>query len=119
MARYLPLMQIIVSQVISYNYIFNSYFIIFVLGITRKTIIEMVSTLSCFAHVIERRISLAEFHCADEVFTTGTMGEISPVIDIDGRIIGRGTPGPITFLIQQQFRKITENAGVAIPTCEK
>ena len=34
----------------------------------------------------ERRVSLAEFHSADEVFTTGTMGELAPVVEIDRRI---------------------------------
>jgi hypothetical protein len=41
----------------------------------------------------ERRLSLAEFHTADEVFTTGTMGELTPVYEIDGRRIGSGSTG--------------------------
>ena len=36
----------------------------------------------------ERRVSLSQFYCADEVFTTGTMGELTPVTKIDGRVIG-------------------------------
>jgi branched-chain amino acid aminotransferase len=38
--------------------------------------------------VVEKRISLTEAYTADEVFTTGTMGELTPVREIDGRIIG-------------------------------
>jgi len=38
--------------------------------------------------VVEKRISLTEMYTADEVFTTGTMGELTPVREIDGRIIG-------------------------------
>ena len=51
----------------------------------------------------ERRISLAEFHAADEIFTTGTMGELTPVVRLDGRIIGDGIPGRITQLIQAAY----------------
>ncbi len=43
-----------------------------------------------------RRISLAEFHAAEEVFTSGTMGELTPVTRIDGRVIGKGVRGDIT-----------------------
>lgn len=64
----------------------------------------------------ERRISLAEFHAADEVFTTGTMGEITPVVMIDGRSIGEvGIPGIITSLIQAEYRKLTETMGTPLP----
>jgi protein-lysine N-methyltransferase EEF2KMT len=64
--------------------------------------------------VVERRISLVEFHTADEVFTTGTMGELTPVVEIDGRRIGTGDR-PITRLIQEHFRTLTESGGVIIP----
>ena len=85
-------------------------------GITRRTIIDMMPSILGSA-VIERRISLAEFHSADEVFTTGTMGELTPVTCIDGRVIGDyfGLPGPITQLIQVEYTKLTELLGVPIP----
>ena len=41
-------------------------------------------------------MSLAEMYAADEVFCTGTMGEIAGVTEIDGRPIGDGTVGPVT-----------------------
>jgi branched-subunit amino acid aminotransferase/4-amino-4-deoxychorismate lyase len=56
-----------------------------------------------------------EFHSADEVFTTGTMGEITPVTMIDGRVIGTGTPGPITARIQTKYRQLTQLLGVPLP----
>ena len=66
--------------------------------------------------VVERNISLSEFHAADEVFTTGTMGELTPVTLIDGRVIGEtGLPGPITKLIQIAYTKLTETQGVPLP----
>ena len=62
--------------------------------------------------LIERRISLAEFYAADEVFTTGTMGELTPVRDIDGRPIGRRVNGeeldfPILVKIQKAYTALT------------
>ena len=72
--------------------------------------------------LVERRVSLAEFHSADEVFTTGTMGELTPVYEIDGRIIGpaEGTggkgAGPITRKIQEAYRTLTKNDGYPIPS---
>lgn len=72
--------------------------------------------------VVVRNISLAEFHCADEVFTTGTMGELTPVFEIDGRKIGHSKSSrtqnkkwPITDKIQVAYRALTENEGVPIP----
>nr|XP_016509582.1 PREDICTED: branched-chain-amino-acid aminotransferase-like protein 1 [Nicotiana tabacum]XP_016509583.1 PREDICTED: branched-chain-amino-acid aminotransferase-like protein 1 [Nicotiana tabacum] len=67
----------------------------------------------------ERRISLSEFHTADEVWTTGTMGELSPVVKIDGRIIGDGRVGPVTQRLQNAYKKLAEESGVSIPTYQK
>ena len=64
-------------------------------GITRATVLELAATLNISC--LERRVSLAEFHAAAEVFTTGTMGELTPVTTIDGRTIGNGKPGPVTL----------------------
>jgi len=56
-------------------------------GVTRQVIIELMPSLG-LPPVVEKRISLTEAYTADEVFTTGTMGELTPVKEIDGRIIG-------------------------------
>jgi protein-lysine N-methyltransferase EEF2KMT len=67
--------------------------------------------------VVERRISLAEFHAADEVFTTGTMGELTPVNEIDGRkIYYNDRPGDLTYRpvlakIAAAYRQLTEEEG--------
>lgn len=60
-------------------------------------------------------MSLAEFHAADEVFTTGTMGELTPVVDIDGRKIGDGKVGPVTQRIQEAYRGLTDSLGELLP----
>lgn len=82
-------------------------------GITRATVMELVKKENLVLE--ERRISLSEFHTADEVWTTGTMGELSPVTKIDGRVIGDGTVGPVTKRLQSSFKKLTEGLGVPIP----
>jgi branched-subunit amino acid aminotransferase/4-amino-4-deoxychorismate lyase len=56
-------------------------------GITRRTVLDLCRDLG-IAVCDNRRLSLTEFYAADEVFTTGTMGELTPVYDIDGRFIG-------------------------------
>lgn len=82
-------------------------------GITRRLVMELARENGIVLH--ERRISVSEFHAADEVFTTGTMGELSPVLEIDGRTIGTGEVGPVTKRIQQLFRARTEKEGEPLP----
>jgi branched-chain amino acid aminotransferase len=62
-------------------------------GITRRLVIDLCrdNGIPC----TQRNVSLTEMYTAEEVFTTGTMGELTPVIEIDGRRIGGGTPGPM------------------------
>lgn len=86
-------------------------------GITRATVMELV--LKEGLALEERRISLSEFHTADEVWTTGTMGELSPVIKIDGRIVGDGQVGPITRRLQNAYKNLWKDSGVPIPTYQK
>lgn len=94
--------------------------IVCILGITRRTVISLVQKMTDFPDVVERRISLAEFHAADEVFTTGTMGELTPVVSIDGRKIGMtksrkrigDSPWPITEKLAAAYRALTETEGV-------
>src|SRR5690606_6273763 len=62
-------------------------------GITRATVLDL-----CAAHDIPhevKNISLTEVYRADEMFCTGTMGELAPVVSLDGRTIGRGECGPV------------------------
>ena len=82
-------------------------------GITRETVMRIAAALGISCQ--ERRISLAEAHCCDEFFTTGTMGELTPVVSIDGRCIGDGRPGPVTARIQEAYRRITETEGTPLP----
>lgn len=55
--------------------------------------------------------------CA-QVFTTGTMGELTPVVNIDGRVIGSGVRGPVTTQLQDIYRTLPEREGWATPIPE-
>ncbi len=54
-------------------------------GITRGLVMKLASQLGI--EVIEKNLSLTEFYSAEAVFATGTMGELTPVVEIDGRAI--------------------------------
>jgi branched-chain amino acid aminotransferase len=71
-------------------------------GITRQTVLDLAASHRIPA--VERDISLPEVYTADEVFCTGTMGEIAGVTNVDGRAIGTGEVGPWTTKITQLYR---------------
>jgi len=78
-------------------------------GITRATVLEL-----CARHAIPievRDLSLAEFYRADEVFCTGTMGELAAVTRIDGRTIAGGEVGALTRRLSELYRGLTASEG--------
>jgi branched-chain amino acid aminotransferase len=70
-------------------------------GITRASVLELASTLGIASQV--RALSIADLTSADELFFTGTAAEVTPVVNVDGRAVGSGTPGPITLRLQEAF----------------
>jgi branched-chain amino acid aminotransferase len=78
-------------------------------GITRATVLEIMKA-NGIPHV-EKDLSLTEVYRADEMFCTGTMGELAPVVKVDGRTIGNGKPGPVTKRLTELFRARTECEG--------
>ena len=70
-------------------------------GITRASIIEFAGEIDI--PVIEKRITRDEVYCADEAFFTGTAAEVTPIRELDNRIIGNGSRGPITTKLQTMF----------------
>ena len=76
-------------------------------GITRDLIIEICNNNDM--KILEKDISLTELYNADEVFTTGTMGELARVVEIDKRKIEN--KGGVLMQLQSLFRKLTETEG--------
>src|SRR5713226_8908701 len=74
-------------------------------GITRSRVLKLVEELGYEGH--EADITPYELLTADEVFLTGTMAEIAPVVKIQGVPIGDGRPGPITKEIIRAFQRLT------------
>ncbi len=70
-------------------------------GITRKTIISLATTINI--PVIEKRITRDEAYTADEAFFTGTAAEVTPIRELDNRVIGEGTRGEITTKLQEMY----------------
>ncbi len=70
-------------------------------GITRASVIELAAEIGI--PVIEKRITRDEIYCADEAFFTGTAAEVTPIRELDNRMIGAGKRGPITTQIQTLF----------------
>ena len=81
-------------------------------GITRNAIIEIAKLLGYT--VVEKPFTRHDVYIADEVFLTGTAAEVIAVIDVDGRQIGDGKPGPITHQLLAQFRKAVELDGTKV-----
>ena len=80
-------------------------------GITRSLIIEICKNNNI--SIVEQNISVTELYNADEVFTTGTMGELARVNEIDNRKIEN--KGGVLMQLQSLFRKLTEVEGEKLP----
>jgi branched-chain amino acid aminotransferase len=72
-------------------------------GITRASILTIAQDLGIA--VQDRRFSRDELYLADEAFLTGTAAEVTPIREVDGRVVGSGQPGPITLKLQEAFFK--------------
>jgi branched-chain amino acid aminotransferase len=81
-------------------------------GITRQAVLDLAAGNGIGAVV--RDVSLTEMYAADEVFCTGTMGEIVGVTLVDGRVIGDGRVGPVTLRVADLYRSHVGTAGVLL-----
>ena len=82
-------------------------------GITRQMILDIAAAEGIPAK--EKNLSITELYTADEVFTTGTQGELTPVLMADGRTIGDGTAGELTARLQKLHRQYAWDHGEALP----
>ncbi|MHC4107982.1 MAG: aminotransferase class IV [Planctomycetota bacterium] len=76
-------------------------------GITRSVVLELCET-HAIPHEV-RDIAPEEIDTAQEMFCTGTMGEIVPVLEVDGKPIGGGGPGPVTQRLGALFAELTRS----------
>jgi len=83
-------------------------------GLTRQMILCICGDEGIPA--VERNLSLTELYTADEAFTSGTMGELTPVLEADGRIIGDGSAGPTTQRLQDLHRAFAFEHGSPLPS---
>jgi branched-chain amino acid aminotransferase len=81
-------------------------------GITRRTVLDIcrLQTIDCEV----RDVSLTELYRADEVFCTGTMGELAGVTWVDGRTIGDGSIGPMTRRLSALYAECTASGGTRV-----
>ena len=70
-------------------------------GITRESIIKIAGDMGIT--VVEERFSRDDLYIADEAFLTGTAAELTPLREVDNRVIGSGRPGPVTKKLQDAF----------------
>src|SRR4029450_10273904 len=75
-------------------------------GITRATVMSMAGDLGY--EVREGNLGRTDLYNADEAFFTGTAAEVAPVRQVDDRVVGEGTRGPITKEIQGTFSQATK-----------
>jgi branched-chain amino acid aminotransferase len=81
-------------------------------GITRATVLGLAAEAGIRTEVGD--YTLPQLYNAAEVFVTGTMGGLAPVIAVDGRTIGDGTVGPVTKHLTELYSNLTANAGAIV-----
>jgi branched-chain amino acid aminotransferase len=82
-------------------------------GITRQAVLELATDAGISCTVGD--YSLTQLYNADEIFVTGTMGGLTPVLALDGRVIAAGKPGPVTARLAGLFARLTATTGT--PVC--
>ncbi|MGA2799248.1 MAG: branched-chain-amino-acid transaminase [Thermoguttaceae bacterium] len=74
-------------------------------GITRDVVIDLARQAGIV--VLETPLTKHDVYIADECFLTGTAAEVVPVVKVDSRTIGSGSPGPVTRDMMTRFHKLT------------
>ncbi len=81
-------------------------------GITRRVVLDLAAQLGFKA--AETDLTRYDLFNAEECFLTGTGAELVPVVRIDGRVIGTGSPGPVTQRLVEQYHALTKMSGEPI-----
>lgn len=82
-------------------------------GITRHTIIHLAQDMGI--RTIERHIPSDEIYVADEAFFTGTAAEVTPIREVDARMVGDGRRGPITARLQAAYWELVKGKNRKYP----
>jgi branched-chain amino acid aminotransferase len=82
-------------------------------SITRDTLIVLAREAGMT--VVERPVDRTELYLADEVFLCGSAAEISPIVSVDGYVLGQGQPGPVTFSLLKSYLAVTSGEDPAHP----
>jgi branched-chain amino acid aminotransferase len=80
-------------------------------GITRATVLRLAADRDIPTEVAD--FSLTELYTADEAFATGTMGELVPVVEVDGRTIGSAS-GQLTRILRAAFAELVAKEGTQV-----
>jgi D-alanine transaminase len=81
-------------------------------GVTRRIALELANEAGY--EVKQRRVSAKELLVADEVFLTSTVGEIMPVVNVDGHSVGEGEPGPITGKLAHMYTERVASCAASV-----
>jgi len=81
-------------------------------GITRAAVLDLCRKNGIDAEI--RDISTTDIYRADEMFCTGTMGELAAVTSVDGRMIGDGKAGPMTIRLSDLYKQMTRDEGHSV-----
>ncbi len=74
-------------------------------GITQSIVIKLAKEENL--QVVEKNLTRFDLYVCDEFFLTGTAAEVIGIVEVDGRMIGDGKPGPITSLLRKKFFEYT------------
>jgi len=78
-------------------------------GVTQGVVIRLAKEENL--EVVEKNLTRFDLYVCDEFFLTGTAAEVIGIVEIDGRVIGDGKPGPITKLLRKKFFKYAHGKG--------
>ncbi len=81
-------------------------------GITRAAVLALAADAGLRRETGD--YTLPQLYTAEEAFVTGTMGGLAPVVRVDGRTIGDGTPGPVTKRLTELFADLTAATGTPV-----
>lgn len=82
-------------------------------GITRATVFELCADAG--VHVEERQMTVYDLTTADEVFESASMSELMPIVEIDGRQVGDGAPGPVCGRLHAALRDLMKSGRQSTP----